>query len=710
MSYYSSQEQLKNDFQWLGQECSLEHFSYSRLSGYEFENFNRQIKDRLDNPFVEDFFNQFLSKVGLQSSQWEDTIERNMLPVLALIPGEGIQVIIDIDVNGAYKSIGLSGTTEVESFPQNTIFRVLRFRIKNRSLSSSGAMFKAITKKHKKYLNYAFIASISINALALAIAFYTMQVYDRVISTNGISTLIALTIGVGIALLLEFILKISRSAIIDQASKNMDIEFSHKIFERFLSLRLDSMPPGIGTLSSKINSYASVRDFVTTVFPFLFIDFPFAFVFLGVITLLGGVKIGLLIFTFLIAAILVGFLFNNKIIELTKASSLASHRKHGLLVESVTEAIKIKTSGASWSVMNKWNQHTDDAVDDELAIKHYTELSGFIAILVQQSSYVSTIALGAYLIGSTADLTMGSLIAITILANKVFQPMTQIPGLFVKWAKTKVAIEDLDGLYKMPQDNENVDRPITAKIQSYNMQCKDIKFAYEKDSYSLSIPNLQIQEGEKVAIIGPIGAGKSTLLKLLSAVYKPNVGKVTLGGIDMQQISRDNICNTLGYLDQDTKLFAGTLRDNLTFGLINIADDHIMKVSEKTGLIHLISTLPKGLDTKIPEGGQRVSGGQRQLIALTRMLIAGSKVLLFDEPTASMDDASERLVLSMIKENLTKEQTAVFVTHKPRVLDLVDRIIVLSEKGIIGDDKKEVILEQLKSNELKSNVNIVQEK
>jgi ATP-binding cassette subfamily C protein LapB len=221
---------------------------------------------------------------------------------------------------------------------------------------------------------------------------------------------------------------------------------------------------------------------------------------------------------------------------------------------------------------------------------------------------------------------------------------------------------------------------------------------------------LQIQEGEKVAILGVIGAGKSTLLKILSGIFKPSVGKVALGGIDMQQISRDNISNTLGYLDQDTKLFAVTLIDNLNLGLVNITDEHIIKVSEKTGLINLISTLPKGLDSKVPEGGQRVSGGQRQLIALTRMLIADSKILLFDEPTASMDDATENYVLSMLKENLTKEQTAVFVTHKPRILDLVDRIIILTEQGIIADDKKEVILKQLKDNEVRSNVNIVQKK
>ena len=172
MPYYSSKDKLSKDFQWLAKECSLEHFTFSRLSDYELVNLTGQIKNRIDDAFVEDFFNQFLSKVNLQSSPWEDTIERNMLPMLALIPGAGVQVIIDIGVNGAYKLIGLSGSTEAESFPQNTIFRVLRFRAKSLSLSSSGAMFKAIAKKHKKYLKYAFIASISINTLALAIAFY----------------------------------------------------------------------------------------------------------------------------------------------------------------------------------------------------------------------------------------------------------------------------------------------------------------------------------------------------------------------------------------------------------------------------------------------------------------------------------------------------------------------------------------------------------
>ena len=698
MTYYNNIKQLKNDFRWLSKDCTLEHFSLSRLSEYDYKNISKWIVHRVDDSFVEGLFNQLLSRLRLQSSAWESELTSPMLPALALIPGIGMQVIIDIDVNGVYKSIDSSGTQENESFPENTIFKALKFQSQKTRFESSKSMFKSIARKQKKYLNYAIIASISINLLALASSFYSMQVYDRVIPTNGISSLIALTVGVGIAIFLEMILKLSRGSIIDQASKNMDIEYSHNIFDRFLNVRSDNLPKGIGTLSSKINSYVSVRGFITTATIFILIDFPFAFFFLGIIMLVGGLDIGLLIFTFIVISVLIGFIFKNKIEALTKSSTMASHKKHGLLVESVENAQKIKTTGASWSVMNKWSQFSEDAINDDIHIKHYTDISSYLATFTQQISYVATVAFGAYLIGSTSDLTMGSLIAITILSNKVFQPMAQIPGLFVQWGKAKVAIEDLDGLYELASDNEGVDRPITSQLQSYGIQCKDLKFAYNEDSVVLNVPNLKIQPGEKVAILGVIGAGKSTLLKMLSGLYKPSAGKVLLDGIDIQQLSKDNVSNTIGYLEQDTKLFSGTLRDNLSIGLVNITDDQILKVCKLTRLISLISALPKGLDTEVPEGGESVSGGHRQLIALTRMLIGNSKILLLDEPTASMDEGTERYLLATLQQNLTKDQTLVVVTHKPALLSLVDRIVIMTEKGIIADDKKEAVLKMLENN------------
>jgi len=703
VKYYISTEQLKNDFNWLSRDCSLDYFSYSKLSDHEYEKLLKKIKKPIGNDHVEDLFDEVLLKINLQPNLWEKTLTSSMLPALALIPGQGMAVIVGIDINGVYKILNSSGVCQCSSFPESTVFRMLKFKAREAKASSAREMFQSIAIKQKKYLYYALVASISINLLAVASAFYSLQVYDRVVPTNGLSTLIALTVGVGIAIFFEMILKLARASIIDQASKNMDIEYSHNIFDRFLSVRSDSLPKSIGTLSSKINSYVFVRSFISAAAVFIVIDFPFAFFFLGIILLVGGSDIALLILTFIVISMLIGFTFKGKIERLIKSATMASHKKHGLLVESLENSQKIKITGARWSLMHKWSQHTEDSINDDIRIKHYTDISTFLATFSQQISYIATVALGAYIIGATSELTMGSLIAITIIANKVFLPMAQIPGIFVQWGKAKVAIEDLDSLYKLASDNEGVERPISSELQSYGIQCKELKYAYNEDTVLLNISNLNIQPGEKVAILGVIGAGKSTMLKILSGLYKPTSGKVLLDGLDMQQLSKDNISSTVGYLEQDAKLLSGTLRDNLSIGLLNVSDDQILNACKLTGLITLISSLPKGLDTEVPEGGDSVSGGQKQLIALTRILVGNNKIILLDEPTSSMDEGTEKRIVSSLQNNISEDQTLVLVTHKPFLLNLVERIVILTEKGIVADDKKEAVLKMLEDNQFRQN-------
>ena len=206
---------------------------------------------------------------------------------------------------------------------------------------------------------------------------------------------------------------------------------------------------------------------------------------------------------------------------------------------------------------------------------------------------------------------------------------------------------------------------------------------------------LNIKQGEKVAILGAIGSGKSTLLKIIAGLYKPTKGFVYLDGIDMQLIKRDFLTENMSYLPQSTKLFAGTLRDNLIFGMIGVGDEQIIEAAKLSGLIGLINALPNGLDTVVPEGGESVSGGQKQLIALTRMIVANKKIILLDEPTASMDEGTEKQIITMLKNRMDSNQTMIVVTHKPIVLNMVDRIIVLTPNGIAIDDTKEEVLNKL---------------
>lgn len=304
-------------------------------------------------------------------------------------------------------------------------------------------------------------------------------------------------------------------------------------------------------------------------------------------------------------------------------------------------------------------------------------------------------AFGAYLITQDKNITMGSLIAITILSSRVLAPIGMLPNLLTQWGKSFVSIEDLDNLFKKQTDNNAIEHPLHPHIDKANLVCSKMKFGYTDENINLSIDNLEIKEGEKVAILGVIGSGKSTLLRILAGIYATQEGRVTFDGIDMTKISRDFLSKEIGYLTQSPKLVSGTLRDNLSYGIVQSSDEDIIEAAKKTSIIGLINSLPSGLDTVVPEGGESVSGGQKQLIAITRLLVQNPKIWLLDEPTANVDDGTERLLLNTLKTNISTNQSLVVVTHRPSVLELVDRIIVLSSNGIVMDGEKQKVIQAL---------------
>lgn len=691
---YTHLDKAKQDIRWLTQECSIPHFAASRLSSYEVITLEKRLVT-LDDTSIFTLYEILFSMFNLKKPFWKNTLSPEALPVLALIPGEGLRIILEHEADGSWKCDGDYGISHERTFTSKTMFTALKSQRATPEKISATQMFKEVARAQKPILIHAAIASLSINILALGTSFYSMQVYDRVIPTQGISTLIALSIGVFIAIFLEMILKLSRSTILDHASKNMDVAYSHDIFSRFLKIRSDALPKSVGTLSGQLQSYSTVRAFISSAALYLIVDFPFSMIFLAVIIMVAGWSMGMIAFGFLLISIITGILFRKKIENLSKTSSMASHKKLGILVETVENAENIKATGAGWSILSRWNALTEDAIHDDILIRHYSELSNYLAAFLQQISYMALVATGAYLISTTDTLTMGGLIAVTILSGRVLSPIAMIPNLLVQWGRTKIAIKDLDNVYALHSDNEGVERPLSPVNMNPSFVCQNIQFGYGKDAASIKVANLSITAGEKVAILGTIGSGKSTLLKILSGLYMPQEGSVQVSGVDMQHVSRNRLSESIGYLPQNVKLLSGTLRDNLLLGLVGISDENIIEAAQKTGLIHLINSLPQGIDTLVPEGGESVSGGQKQMIALTRMILASPKAWLLDEPTASMDEGTERSILQLLRNQIGAKQTLVLVTHKPALLGLVDRIIVMTPQGIVMDGPRDAVLQQL---------------
>lgn len=691
---HSTIAEAKSDFRWLCEECSLAHFASSRLGSYELALFEERL-EHFDDASMLSFYEALLPSHHLKKPLWSNDLSHESLPVLALIQGEGIRIIIEHEADGRWKSEGREGIRSDRGFTKGTRFASIKYERSETGKISASEMFKEVALRQKPMIVHAAIASLSINILALGTSFFSMQVYDRVIPTQGISTLVALSIGVFIAIFLEMILKLSRSTILDHAAKNMDVAYSHDIFNRFLKIRSDALPRSIGTLSGQLQSYGSVRAFISSAALYLIIDLPFSMIFLAVIIMIAGWEMGLIAFAFLVISLITGTVFRKKIEHLSQTSSMASHKKLGLLVETVENAENVKATGAGWSILSRWNALTEDAIHDDILIRHYTEMSSYMSAFLQQISYVALVATGAYLVATTTTLTMGGLIATTILSGRVLSPIAMLPNLLVQWGRTKIAVKDLDNVYALQSDNEGIERPLSPSIIEPNFLCQNVEFAYGKDMAKIKIANLKINKGERVAIVGSIGSGKSTLLKILSGLYMPQSGHMMINGIDIQHLSRNRLNETIGYLPQNVKLLSGTLRDNLLLGLVGINDEQIMEASAKTGLTPLISALPQGLDTPVPEGGNSVSGGQKQMIALTRMILASPKVWMLDEPTASMDEGTERMVLNAVHQQITEDKTLILVTHKPALLGLVSRIIVMTPQGIVMDGPRDAVLQKL---------------
>ena len=691
---YSDIEQIQKDFEYLTSRCSLEYFSQARPSLAKIEEYFLKIQ-RYDDKFILNYFEDLIKEFNIEISSWKKTINYHKLPLLVIIPEKGIRIILEKMPDGTFKSEGKDGIEYFEDIPKGSKFLELKKIKENNLKTTASKMFLKIALDQKRYIIYALIASLSISIFALVISLYSMQVYDRVIPTGGINTLITLSVGALIAIFIEFCLKIAKSTVLDNANKDMDMKYSHKIFDKFLKIRCDALPKSIGQLTGQLQSYASVRGFITMFISFIIIDFPFALFFLAIIALISQ-ELALIMLLFLFLTIISGFIYGNRTDALIKSSTLSSYKKLGLLVETVENAESIKSTNSGWKFQNKWNSLTNDGIDDEYKIKHFNEISSYITFLIQQINYMFLIAMGAYIISSSDKLTMGSLIAISILSSRVLNPFASIPNIVVSWSRAKMSIDDLNNIFKLPSDNEGMEKPINPIMLNVDLVCNDIQFAYSKDSAVLKTKKLRITQGEKIGILGVIGSGKSTLLKVLAGLYKPQDGMISLNGINLHQISREKISQTIGYLPQNVKLFSGTLRDNLILGMIGIKDETIIEASKLSGLINLINSSPQGLDTLVPEGGDSVSSGQRQLIGLTRLIILNPDIWLLDEPTANIDETTERMFLNFLNSYLINK-TLVIISHKQSSFSIVNRLIVMSQNEIYLDGSKNDVIAHLSS-------------
>ena len=578
------------------------------------------------------------------------------------------------------------------------VFVLATFRLAPPYVAGHSPVYQLIRQEvfsHQSLLRDAVIGGLMINVIALATSFYSMQVYDRVIPTSATQTLLVLTLGVLVAICFELVAKRVRSNLYERLIDAVDQRLSRLIYMRFLSIRLDQLPQSVGGLAAQMRGYESVRSFFSSITTNFLVDAPFALFFLGVIGLIGGWLAVIPLF-FFVLSVMVGLYYRQQVSAFAAKSNAASNLKTGLLVETIEGAESIKSGQGGWRMLSRWMKTTDDARDADLQMRNISEHSQHLSGALQQISYTLMVASGALLV-SRGEMTMGGLIACSILSGRVLSPVAMIPGQLVQWAHAKAALQGLDKLWALEGDHFGHEQALVLDSIQGGYRFENVQASYGSKK-ALALPTLTIHAGEKVGILGPIGAGKTTLLRLLSGMYKPQSGRILLGDVDLDQISKPVLAGHMGYVQQEGRLFAGSLRDNLILGLLDPGDEAILAAARLTGLMQaVISVHPKGLQQDIFEGGSGLSGGQRQLVNITRAFLREPSIWLLDEPTASMDRGLEIQVTQALKHAIRPTDTLVLVTHKAEMLELVDRIIVVANQQVLMDGPKAQVLQRLQA-------------
>ncbi|WIE49833.1 type I secretion system permease/ATPase [Pseudomonas sp. GM17] len=549
-----------------------------------------------------------------------------------------------------------------------------------------------VLRDWKRYGDVA-LAAMATNILALAGVIFSMQVYDRVIPAQSGPTLWVLFLGVLLAISFEFILRMSRSRIADLIGKRADLKITDLVFGHALRLRNDVRSKSTGTFISQIRELEQVRELITSTTISAITDLPFVLLFLAILYMTGGPLMYIALGA-LPLLILPGFLAQKPLARLSSEGMRESALRNAVLVEAVQGIEDIKLLRAEPRFQNQWNQLHAVSADISIKQRHITNLLMTWTQELQSLVYAAVLLGGCYLVMS-GDMTTGALVGSSILASRMMAPLAQISSVFARWQQAKIARKGLDELMKRPVDQPERSKLLHRPLIRGQFALSGVQFQYgEKDKApALDIKHLNIQPGERIAILGRNGAGKSTLLQLLAGMHMPQRGSIKLDGLEMALIDPADVRRDVGLLTQNSHLFFGSLRDNLTLGRPMATDSEILQALSLSGALALVQAQESGLDYQIMEGGFGLSGGQKQALLLARTIIRDPNTILLDEPTASLDDVSEQQVLNHLIPWL-EGRTLLVATHRLAVLKWVDRVLVIEGGRIVMDGTKEQVLSQ----------------
>jgi ATP-binding cassette subfamily C protein LapB len=663
-----------------------------------------------DGRLTPDLFERAASRVGLASKilyRNIGEIEHALLPAVVMLKNQRACLLTGWDDSGENAEIVYPEHNEalvivskeklLEGATGEVILCRPRYRFDARAprvgQSVRGHWFWDAIRANAPIYRDVLLAAFFINVFALATPLFTMNVYDRVVPNGATETLWMLAAGVIIMMLADITLRTMRGYFIDLAGKRVDIKLSGDIMERVLGIRMEHRPASVGSYAVNLRSFETLRDFITSASITTIIDLPFALLFVAVI---GWIAWPVLVPICIGLVVVVGYALSvrGKLKELSETTYRAGAMRNSTLIESLVGLDTIKAMGAESRMQRRWEEATSFLAHVGVKLRLISNSAINVTQWGQQTVYIFVIITGVYLI-TDGELSMGGLIACSMLSGRIMAPFGQLAGLITQYHNAQIALQSLEEVMSKPVERPEGAQFISREMFKGEIEFKNVTFSYPgAQMESLSDVSFKIKPGEHVAILGRVGSGKSTLQKLAMGLYQPTDGAILIDGIDLRQLDPSELRSRVGYVPQDVTLFYGSLRDNLNLSNTQVSDAAMVRAVEIANLAEYVNRHPQGFDMMIGERGDSLSGGQRKSVALARGVISEAPLVLMDEPTGSMDHSTEAAVQKHLAEFI-KGRTWLVVTHRNSLLEMVDRIIVVDNGKLVADGPRDTVVQAL---------------
>ena len=618
-----------------------------------------------------------------------DRLAHQQLPIIAHWEGNHYIVVFEISPQHVIicdPAIGQKKLTHAEFVKGWTGYCLLMeptLALKNPEGKSTDfwQLFQLVTP-HRVVIGEIFIASIVLQIFGLISPIFTQLILDGAIANKSASSLATFGVGLLIFGIFQIAMTALRQYLMAQTANRIDAALLIGFIRHAFSLPLSYFDSRhVGDIISRIQENHKIQTFITGQSLGVLLDLMSVFVY-ATLMFIYSWKLALVTLISIPPFLILTFASTPFLKKMSREIFNASNAENSYLIEALNGVRTVKSMSVEKSVRWSW----EERLNQEIKQTYRGQIMGIkiqmISSTINTFSSTALIWIGASLVIS-GEFTIGQLFAFNMLSANVISPFQRLAGLWNNLQEVGIAIERLcDVIEAKPEEDIDEHRQPLDKLQGY-VKFNNVTFRYNKDAESNILENInfEIKPGQTIALVGRSGSGKTTLSKLILGLYQPTTGSISIDGKDLKTISLHSLRSQIGIVDQDTFLFSGTVKANITLAKPGASQKEIQRAAELAGADEFINKMPMRYDTEIGEGGGMLSGGQRQRLAIARALLNNPRLLIFDEATSSLDTESERIIQTNL-EKIRRNRSTIIIAHRLSTVQNADLILVL-DKGVL---------------------------